>query len=41
MVAGDKFKFFIPSNLGYGNNSSGDITPGSLLIFEVTLLEIH
>jgi len=41
MVAGDKFKFFIPSNLGYGNNSSGDITPGSLLIFEVTLLEIQ
>jgi peptidylprolyl isomerase len=41
MVAGDKFKFFIPSNLGYGNSSAGDITPGSLLIFEVTLLEVQ
>jgi peptidylprolyl isomerase len=40
MVVGDKFKFFIPSALGYGNNSSGKITAGSLLIFEVTLLEI-
>ncbi len=41
MVAGDKFKFFIPANLGYGNSSSGKITAGSLLIFEVTLLEIQ
>ena len=41
MVEGDKFKFFIPANLGYGNSPSGDITPGSLLIFEVTLLEIQ
>ena len=41
MVVGDKFKLFIPANLGYGNNSAGDITPGSLLIFEVTLLEIQ
>lgn len=41
MVAGDKFKFFIPSNLGYGNSSSGKITAGSLLVFEVTLLEIQ
>jgi peptidylprolyl isomerase len=41
MVAGDKFKFFIPSNLGYGKSSAGDITPGSLLVFEVTLLEIQ
>ena len=40
MVVGDKFKFFIPSNLGYGNSSSGKITAGSLLVFEVTLLEI-
>jgi len=41
MVVGDKFKFFIPASLGYGNSSSGIITPGSLLIFEVTLLEIQ
>lgn len=40
MVEGDKFKFFIPSELAYGNRASGKITPGSLLIFEVELLEI-
>ncbi len=41
MVAGDKFKFFIPSQLGYGNRAAGKIAPGSLLIFEVELLEIQ
>ena len=41
MVVGDKFKFFIPANLGYGDRAAGKIAPGSLLIFEVTLLEIH
>lgn len=40
MVVGDKFKFFIPPRLGYGNSATGKITPGSLLIFEVELLEI-
>jgi peptidylprolyl isomerase len=41
MVVGDKFKFFIPSELGYGNSAAGKITPGSLLIFEVELLDIQ
>lgn len=41
MVAGDKFKFFIPSKLAYGNKAAGKIQPGSLLIFEVELLEIQ
>jgi len=41
MTVGDKFKFFIPSNLGYGDSSAGKIKPGSLLIFEVELLEIN
>ncbi|GHF89578.1 FKBP-type peptidyl-prolyl cis-trans isomerase [Thalassotalea marina] len=41
MRVGDKFKFFIPSNLAYGNNSTGKITAGSLLIFEVELLAIN
>lgn len=41
MVVGDKFKFFIPANLGYGNSSSGKITAGSLIVFEVTLLAIQ
>jgi peptidylprolyl isomerase len=40
MVVGDKFKFFIPSELGYGNRATGKITSGALLIFEVELLEI-
>ncbi len=41
MVVGDKFKFFIPAELGYGNRAAGKIAPGSLLIFEVELLEIQ
>jgi peptidylprolyl isomerase len=41
MVVGDKFKFFIPSELAYGNRATGKITSGSLLIFEVELLEIQ
>ncbi|WP_289028768.1 FKBP-type peptidyl-prolyl cis-trans isomerase [uncultured Paraglaciecola sp.] len=41
MVVGDKFKFSIPANLGYGDRSTGKITAGSLLIFEVELLEIQ
>lgn len=41
MVEGDKFKFFIPAELAYGNGSTGNIPPGSLLIFEVELLEIQ
>lgn len=38
MVVGDKFKFFIPSRLAYGNATAGAIQPGALLIFEVELL---
>ena len=41
MVVGDKFKFFIPSKLAYGNSPAGTIKPGSLLIFEVELLGIE
>lgn len=41
MVVGDKFKFFIPANLGYGDRATGKITAGSLLIFEVELLELQ
>ena len=41
MVVGDKFKFFIPSKLAYGNSPAGEIKPGSLLVFEVELLEIE
>lgn len=41
MAVGDKFRFFIPSHLAYGNRSAGAIKPGSLLIFDVELLDIH
>jgi len=41
MVLGEKTRFFIPSNLGYGNSSAGKIAPGSLLIFDVELLAIN
>lgn len=42
MHEGDKFKFFIPSNLGYGDRGApgGKIKPGSALVFEVELLKI-
>jgi FKBP-type peptidyl-prolyl cis-trans isomerase FklB len=41
MPVGSKWKLFIPSNLGYGDQQAGPlITPGSTLIFEVELLDI-
>ncbi|WP_426360544.1 FKBP-type peptidyl-prolyl cis-trans isomerase [Pseudocolwellia sp. HL-MZ19] len=41
MTVGDKFRFFIPSGLAYGDRSAGKITPGSTLIFDVELLGIN
>lgn len=41
MVVGEKTRFFIPANLGYGNSATGKISAGSLLIFEVELLAIE
>ena len=41
MVVGEKTKFYIPSDLGYGNRAAGKIPPGSVLIFEVELLGIN
>lgn len=41
MSVGSKYKFWIPSELGYGDNGAGGaIKPGALLVFEVELLEI-
>ena len=37
---GGKAKLYIPPNLGYGNRSKGKIPAGSLLIFEIELIEI-
>jgi FKBP-type peptidyl-prolyl cis-trans isomerase FklB len=42
MKVGDKFKFFIPYNLAYGENARGSIIKGfSTLIFEVELFKIN
>ncbi len=42
MKVGDKFKFVIPPNLAYGENSpSPAIPPNSTLVFEVDLLGIQ
>jgi peptidylprolyl isomerase len=41
MVVGEKTRFYIPSDLGYGKRAAGSIPPGSVLIFEVELLGIN
>jgi len=41
MVEGDKYRFYVPSNLAYGNRGVGSIPPGSLLIFDVELFNIN
>jgi len=41
MAKGDKFRFFIPAALAYGDSQASPlIPPGSTLIFEVELLDI-
>lgn len=41
MVVGEKRRLFIPSELAYGQSSTGIITPGSTLIFDIELLAIN
>ena len=42
MKEGDKWRLFIPSNLGYGSGGAGAlIGPNETLIFEVELLKIQ
>jgi peptidylprolyl isomerase len=41
MKVGSKFKFYIPSELAYGENPPGPpIQPGSTLVFDVELLDV-
>ena len=40
MSVGDKYRFYIPADLGYGNRRVGSIPGGSVLIFDVELLAI-
>ncbi len=40
MKVGSKWKLYIHPDLGYGDRDMGKITPGSLLVFEMELLEI-
>ena len=40
MSIGSKYKFFIPSELAYGDQAVGTIPAGSTLVFEVELLDI-
>jgi FKBP-type peptidyl-prolyl cis-trans isomerase len=42
MPVGSRFKFFIPSDLAWGERGAGDkIPPNSVVVFEVELLKIH
>jgi FKBP-type peptidyl-prolyl cis-trans isomerase FkpA len=40
MRAGSSYRFFIPSNLAYGEAGNNSIPPNSVLIFKVDLLDI-
>jgi FKBP-type peptidyl-prolyl cis-trans isomerase len=41
MSVGSQYKFYIPSEIGYGLNGSGRVIgPNATLVFEVEMLEI-
>jgi FKBP-type peptidyl-prolyl cis-trans isomerase len=40
MKEGDKYKFYIPSEIAYGPRGGRSIEPNSTLIFEVELLKV-
>jgi len=40
MTVGSKYKFYIPSNIGYGSSGGGPIPPYATLVFVVELLDI-
>lgn len=39
MSKGAKYRFYVPSKLGYGSQNMGAIPPNSILIFEIELLD--
>ena len=41
MKEGSTYKFWIPAELGYGDRAQGSIPAGSLLIFEVELIQVN
>lgn len=41
MVPGDKWKLYVPYDLGYGERGTGSIPPYATLVFEVELLSIE
>lgn len=41
MNEGDRYRLFIPAELGYGEGGTGPIPPFSTLIFDVELLEVN
>jgi FKBP-type peptidyl-prolyl cis-trans isomerase FkpA/FKBP-type peptidyl-prolyl cis-trans isomerase FklB len=40
MPVNSKFRFWVPSNLGYGPNGQGPIGPNAALVFEIELLGV-
>lgn len=40
MQEGDKWKLYVHPDLGYGERTVGQIPPNSVLVFELTLLEV-
>jgi FKBP-type peptidyl-prolyl cis-trans isomerase len=40
MKPGDKWRLFVPSELGYGAQAAGPIQPNSTLIFDIELLKV-
>ncbi|NOT11523.1 MAG: FKBP-type peptidyl-prolyl cis-trans isomerase [Methylococcaceae bacterium] len=41
MKEGDKYRFYIPSELAYGEHGQGPIAPNATLIFDVELIKIQ